>query len=310
MLFSMIPSTVCTTSSAPIGISLSCTSPAVSVGEILHSCLRMMPPVSMSLSIMNVVTPVIFSPLITAQLIGAAPRYCGSRAACRLNVPSLGMDHTSSGSMRNATTTKMSAFQAARALRNSESFNFTGCNIGKPFSTANFFTALSLTFSPRPLGLSATVTTPTTLYPPSSSALSGATANSGVPIYTILVFLNILIALLLIFLHHVLKFSVLIRAESLTAFHVKYIPRGNRTTVDTNTPTAADTAPSLASFVPVMSITQYKTKNRTAIMADIPSPPLRINAPKGAPIKNRIKHASASANFFSSSTSVLRRMKT
>ena len=83
-----------------------------------------------------------------------------------------------------------------------------------PFSTANCLTALSFTFRPRPLGLSATVTTPTTLCPLSMRAFKGATANSGVPIYTILVFLNVVMNLLLIFLHQVPKFSVLMMAES------------------------------------------------------------------------------------------------
>lgn len=40
---------------------------------------------------------------------GAAPRYWGSRAACTLNVPKRGIDHTTSGNMRNATTTCKSA---------------------------------------------------------------------------------------------------------------------------------------------------------------------------------------------------------
>ena len=34
-------------------------------------------------------TPVSVSPLMTAQLIGAAPRYCGSSEACRLNFDEL-----------------------------------------------------------------------------------------------------------------------------------------------------------------------------------------------------------------------------
>jgi len=66
---------------------------------------RMMRPVSMSWSRKKVVTPVSVSPLMMAQLMGAAPRYCGSSAAWTLNVPYLGMPHTTSGSMRNATTT-------------------------------------------------------------------------------------------------------------------------------------------------------------------------------------------------------------
>ena len=182
----MIPSVVSTTSPAPTSIRRSCTSPAVSSGPMRTSWRRMMPPVSMSLSIMKVVTPVMRSPLITAQFMGAAPRYCGSRAACRLKVPSLGMPQTSSGSMRNATTTKRSAFHAASCERNSGSLSLSGCSTGRPCSTAYFLTADSCTSSPRPLGLSATVTTPTTLYPAFTRASSDATANSGVPMNTIL----------------------------------------------------------------------------------------------------------------------------
>ena len=45
------------------------------------SALSIMSPVSMSWSRKKVVTPVRFSPWMMAQLMGAAPRYCGSRAA-------------------------------------------------------------------------------------------------------------------------------------------------------------------------------------------------------------------------------------
>ena len=180
--FWMIPSTVCTTRSAPSAIRRSCTSPAVSVSEMRHSWRRMIPPVSMSLSIMKVVTPVIFSPLMTAQLMGAAPRYCGRRAACRLKVPSGGMVQTTSGSIRKPTTTNRSALNAFRASRKAGSRSFSGCRTGRPFSTAYFLTALSFILRPRPLGLSGTVTTPTTWYFFCRRASRGATANSGVPI--------------------------------------------------------------------------------------------------------------------------------
>ena len=58
---------------------------------------------------MKVVAPVSLSPFITAQLIGAAPRYCGSNEACRLKVPKRGIAHTTSGNMRKATTICRSA---------------------------------------------------------------------------------------------------------------------------------------------------------------------------------------------------------
>ena len=159
--FCTMPSTVSITSAEPSSMSLSCRSPAVSVGSTRHSERRIMPPVSIFLSIMKVVTPVMFSPLITAQLMGAAPRYCGSRAACRLKVPNLGMVHTTSGSMRKPTTTKRSAFQAASACRKASSLSFSGCSSGRLCSTAYFLTALSFILRPRPDGLSGTVTTPT-----------------------------------------------------------------------------------------------------------------------------------------------------
>ena len=77
-----------------------------------------------------------------------------------------------------------------------------------------------------------------------------------------------------------------------------------------NTPVNASTAPSRASLVPEMSITQYATKNSTEMMAGVPSPPFRIKAPKGAPIRKNMKHATDSANFFKISMSILRRVKT
>ena len=54
-------------------------------------------------------------PYSTAHWMGAAPRYCGKRAAWRLNVPNLGIDQTTSGNIRKPTTTNRSAFQAARS---------------------------------------------------------------------------------------------------------------------------------------------------------------------------------------------------
>ena len=75
-----------------------------------------------------------FSPFIIAQFIGAAPRYCGKREACRLNVPSFGIDHTDSGSILKATTTAISGLSNANSLMNSGFFNFSGCIIFSPFS--------------------------------------------------------------------------------------------------------------------------------------------------------------------------------
>ena len=87
-------------------------------------------PVSMSSSRKKVVTPVSVSPLMTAQLIGAAPRYCGSRAACTLKVPKRGRFHTCLGSIRKATTTCRWASKARSWHRKSSSFMRSGCNTG------------------------------------------------------------------------------------------------------------------------------------------------------------------------------------
>ena len=146
------------------------------------SLCRSMPPVSISSSIIKVVTPLRLSPLMIAQFIGAAPLYCGSKEPCRLNVPRRGIDQTTLGSIRNATTMKRSAFRASREARKSGSRSNGGCSRLSPLSLAKSFTALSPSLCPRPAGLSGTVTTPTTLYPLSSRLSRGATANSGVPI--------------------------------------------------------------------------------------------------------------------------------
>ena len=69
----MIFVTVLKVSSAPSSINRSCNPPAVSFSPIEILSLSMTLPVSISFSMKNVVTPVSFSPLITAQLIGAAP---------------------------------------------------------------------------------------------------------------------------------------------------------------------------------------------------------------------------------------------
>src|SRR5690554_7008443 len=47
----------------------------------------------------NVDSPVSFSPLIMAQLMGAAPRYFGNNEACRLKVPLEGRAQTISGNI-------------------------------------------------------------------------------------------------------------------------------------------------------------------------------------------------------------------
>ena len=147
----------------------------------------MMRPVSMSWSKKKVVTPVSVSPLMTAQLMGAAPRYWGNKAACTLNVPNSGIAHTTSGNILKATTTCRLALYERSCSTNSGSFIFSGWSTGKLCSSAYCFTCEGCSTLPcRPTGLSGCVTTATTLYSFSTSARSVSTANSGVPINTIL----------------------------------------------------------------------------------------------------------------------------
>ena len=130
-------------------------------------------------------TPVSLSPFIIDQLIGAAPRYCGSSEPWRLNVPNRGIFHTTSGNIRNATTICRSASNAFSSLRKFSSFSFSGCSRGKFCSNAYFFTAEYCILYPLPLGLSGMVITPTILYPFSTSFFRLSTAKSGVPMKTI-----------------------------------------------------------------------------------------------------------------------------
>src|SRR5690554_7803216 len=87
----------------------------------------MISPVSISCDRKNVVTPVSFSPLIIAQLIGAAPRYWGSNEPCKLNVPILGISQIALGNIRNATTINKSALRDSNSEIKSSSFKFIGC---------------------------------------------------------------------------------------------------------------------------------------------------------------------------------------
>ena len=60
----------------------------------------MMSPASSSAAMYMMVTPVSVSPLMTAQLMGAAPRYLGSRDEWTLMHPMGGRFKMSSGRMR------------------------------------------------------------------------------------------------------------------------------------------------------------------------------------------------------------------
>ena len=121
-----------------------------------------MAPLSISWLSRKVVTPVSRSPLMMAQLMGAAPRYCGSSEAWRLKVPRRGIDQMTSGSMRKAMTMPRSGCSARIASMNSGARSFSGCSTGSPSSSAATLTSLWWTFWPRPAGLSGVVTTATT----------------------------------------------------------------------------------------------------------------------------------------------------
>ena len=180
-----MPFTVCSKTLAPNSFILSCTSPAFSFSSIGKIACNKMLPVSIACCNLKVVTPVSFSPFITAQFIGAAPLYCGNKLPCTFIVPIVGILQTTSGNILKATTICKSACKLFNASINSGDFNLSGCKIGKLFSTAYFFTALCVTSIPRPAGLSGAVTTATILHPSCIKACKLATANSGVPINTI-----------------------------------------------------------------------------------------------------------------------------
>ena len=71
---SRMASTVSVTTRPPKRIRRSCTVPASSVSAMGTRSWRMTSPVSISCFRKKVVTPVSVSPLMTAQLMGAAPR--------------------------------------------------------------------------------------------------------------------------------------------------------------------------------------------------------------------------------------------
>ena len=79
---------------------------------------------------------------------------------------------------------------------------------------------------------------------------------------------------------------------------------GARTKADANLPMKAVVLPLLARRSPVISTTQYSTKNRMEMMAGVPRPPFLIMAPIGAPIKNSSMQARALEILFQISTFV------
>ena len=138
-------------------------------------------PVSISCLRRKVLAPVVVSPFRTAQWIGAAPRYWGRSDPCRLTVPKRGRFHTTSGNMRNATTTPRSASHSSSSAWNSGDFSFSGWARGRLCARATCFTSEARNVRPRPAGRSGAVTTPTTLCWDWSNCSRHVAANWGVP---------------------------------------------------------------------------------------------------------------------------------
>jgi len=86
--------------------------------------------------------------------------------------------------------------------------------------------------------------------------------------------------------------SVSSRDASIVALYVRKIPIGRRTAGAIHIPWKAVKTPSIAYFSPVIERIQNKIKKIVEITAGSPRPPFRIIAPKGAPMKNKRKHAS------------------
>ncbi len=138
-------------------------------------------PVSIPSSSFISVTPLSLSPLTTAHVMGAAPRYFGSSDACTFTHPSRGASSTSRGRMRPYATTSATSTPCSRAhAPNSPVRSFVGCTTARPSSSARTFTAGGVTVSPRPAGLSGWHTTAVTWAIPVSASSEG-TAKAGEP---------------------------------------------------------------------------------------------------------------------------------
>ena len=79
---------------------------------------------------------------------------------------------------------------------------------------------------------------------------------------------------------------------------------GSSTIEEMNAPMASFILPSLASLTPLVSTTQYPTKSRVEMMTGVPRPPLRMMAPRGAPMKKNSRQASDRENFLNISTNI------
>src|SRR5213076_272761 len=178
------PRNVSTINDAPTSDNRAASSGAVSFAPISISRCSSMSPVSIPASIRIVVTPVRVSPFPIAQLIGAAPRYLGSREACKLIQPSLGIGSNFAGIIcpYAMITTPSGASFCSKA-------SVSGARIFSGWCTAACaasLTAENETSCPRPRGRSGWVITPTiSISGCASRRLSVGTANEGVPQKTI-----------------------------------------------------------------------------------------------------------------------------
>ena len=142
--------------------------------------LVMMRPVSISWSSRKVVTPVSVSPLIMAQLMGAAPRYCGSNEAWRIESAVEGHVPKTSGSMRKATITWRSARLAAQGVQKIGVLQLFRLEHGEVVRKGVLFYGTLREFAlMSPHGLVGHGDTATTLYPPSTRARRLPTAKVG-----------------------------------------------------------------------------------------------------------------------------------
>ena len=92
-----MPSSVATSSRAPLTASRPSRSPAVSRGPIASVTVPYTGPVSSPASRRKVAAPVISSPAMIACCTGAAPRQAGSSEKCRLTQPCCGSSSAAGG---------------------------------------------------------------------------------------------------------------------------------------------------------------------------------------------------------------------
>src|SRR5467141_5073051 len=174
-------------SGAPDSDMRAASSGAVSFASISIPRCTSISPVSIPASIRIVVTPVRVSPFTIAQLMGAAPRYLGSREACRLIQPSFGIGSNLAGIIcPYAIITTQSGASLCSSASVSAARIFSGwCTVSCAASAVSF-TAENDTSCPRPRGRSGCVTALIiSMSGCASRCLSVGTANEGVPQKTI-----------------------------------------------------------------------------------------------------------------------------